>query len=252
VLGALGAAVLCVLALVVTNNKVNSKKEELAKVSTEAQGVKAAADTLRPYGQFADLQRSRQSEIDGLVASRFDWERAVRQLSLAIPENVWLLGLTATLSPAVQADGGGGSGDSSTTRAKFDAPAFALSGCTYSHHAVARMMVRMQNLDDVTAVQLGKSARKDETQQAGGTAAQAASDQSGQQDSSDCVGSQRITKFDVLVVFGGSTGTGAGTDAGVPSGAAAPLAQAQAAGQQAQASSSAAQNQAASATGGGQ
>jgi Tfp pilus assembly protein PilN len=254
VLGALGAALLCVLALVVTNNKINSKKEEVAKISTEAQSAKAQADALRPYGQFADLQQSRQSEINGLVVSRFDWERALRQLSLAIPRNVWLLSTAGTLSPGVEVEGGAGSGDISNMREKVDSPAFVLSGCTYSHHAVARMMVRMQNLDDVTDVQLAKSARKDESEQTGGTAVTAASDQSGQQqqESQDCVGSQRITKFDMLVVFGGSAGSTTAAAAGVPSGAAAPLAQAQAAGAQAQASSSAAQGQAVSATGGGQ
>ena len=29
-----------------------------------------------------------------------------------------------------------------------------MTGCTYSQHAVARMMTRMQNLDDVTDVEL--------------------------------------------------------------------------------------------------
>jgi Tfp pilus assembly protein PilN len=249
-LGVLGAALLCVLALVITSNKISSKTDELAKVSAEQQSVKQQADALRPYGQFADLQQARQSEIDGLISSRFDWETALSQLSRAIPRNAWLLSLAATLSPAVEVEGGTGGGDTATLRKKADSPAFTITGCTYSHHAVARMMVRMQNLDDVTDVELAKSARRDDSQQTGATAPQSTSASAGQQESQDCVGSQRITKFDILIVFGGSAASGTGTDAGVPSGAAAPLAQAQAAGDQAQASSSAAQSQAVSATGG--
>jgi Tfp pilus assembly protein PilN len=234
---------------------VNSKKQELAKVPTQAQSAQSQADALRPYGQFADLQQARKQEINTLVVSRFDWERAVRQLSLAIPRNVWLLSLAGTLVPGVEVEGGSGSGDVATLREKSDAPAFTMSGCTYSHHAVARMMVRMQNLDDVTDVELSKSARKDESEQTGGTAVTAQADQSGssQQESQDCIGSSRVTKFDLLVVFGNApaAGTGAATDSGAAS-SATPLAQAQATGQQAQASSAAAQSQAASATGGGQ
>jgi Tfp pilus assembly protein PilN len=250
-LGALGAALLCVLALVITSNKVSSKTDELAKVSAEEQSAKQQADALRPYGQFADLQQARQSEIDGLISSRFDWETALSQLSRAIPGNAWLLNLAATLAPGVEVEGGTGGGDISNMREKTDSPAFTITGCTYSHHAVARMMVRMQNLDDVTDVELAKSARRDDSQQTGATANQTTSASAGQQqESQDCVGSQRITKFDILIVFGGSAASGTGADAGVPSGAAAPLAQAQAAGEQAQASSSAAQSQAVSATGG--
>ncbi len=80
--------------------------------------------------------------------------------SLAIPRNVWLLSVSGTQSPNVELDGGAG-GDISSMREKTPAPAFTISGCTYSQHAVARMMTRMRNLDDVTAVRLAKSVRKD-------------------------------------------------------------------------------------------
>jgi Tfp pilus assembly protein PilN len=256
-LGALGAALLCVLALVLTTNKINSRSEELAKVQTQEQSAKQVADALRPFGQFSDLEQARETEISGLISSRFNWERSLRQLSRAIPSNVWILNLAATVSPGVEVEGGGG-GDTASLREKTDAPAFGITGCTWSHHAVARMMVRMRNLDDVTRVRLAKSAREENS--GGGAAATAApqtsndQQQAAQQDSTDCTGSERLTKFEILVEFGGA-GAGAGVSAdagGVPSGAAAPLAQAQAAGQQAQASSSAAQGQAASSTGGGQ
>jgi Tfp pilus assembly protein PilN len=227
VLGGLGAAVLCVLALVLLSNSINGKTEELAEIQAQAQGEKQVADALRPYGQFADLQRARHQQISAVATGRFDWVRALRQLSLAIPRNVYLLNVSATGSPDVAIDGGGG-GELASIRDKSDAPAFTMTGCTYSHHAVARMMTRMRNLDDVTAVHLAKSARKEESDSSSGTAI---TDQQGQeQEISDCTGSSRVTKFDLLVVFGGAnpSATGAG-EAGVPSGAAAPIANANAA-----------------------
>ena len=202
--GALGVAVLCVLALVLTSNQINGKSEKLSKVQVQAQGAKQVADALRPYGQFAQVQQARKLEISSLVATRFDWERALNQLSLAIPDNVWLLSLSGTLSPAIDVEEAGGGGDTANLRQKVEAPAFSITGCTYSQHAVARMMTRMQNLDDVTDVQLAKSARKDEQDQGGGAAAAAAQTTASEtsQDSQDCVGSSRITKFDMLIVFG--------------------------------------------------
>lgn len=235
VIGALSAAVLCALAVVMTSNQINSKTEELAGIRSDSQREKQVADALRPYGQFADLQRARMTQIKTVVEGRYGWERPLRQLSKAIPRNVWLLSVGATESSDVEMDAGG-SGDVASQRENKDAPAFAINGCTYSQHAVARMMTRMRNLDDVTAVHLAKSVRKD----SGGEAPTA--DQGQQtEEIQDCTGSERVTMFDILVEFGGATASGAaGATAAVPPGAAAPIADANAAVAQGAASSAAA------------
>jgi Tfp pilus assembly protein PilN len=228
VLGALGVAVLCVLGVVMTSNQITSKTEKLADIQSESQRQRQVADALRPYGQFADLQRARMQQINTLAASRFDWERPLRQLSRAIPRNVWLLSVAATENPSVQA--GEGAGDVSSLREKNPGPAFAISGCTYSQHAVARMMTRMRNLDDVTGVHLAKSARKDSSDSAGSTAVTDQQGQAADQEVQDCTGSQRVTKFAILVAFGGASAAADGADsAGVPPGSAAPIADANAA-----------------------
>jgi Tfp pilus assembly protein PilN len=230
-LGGLGAAVVCVLAFVLLSNSVNTKTEELADIQAKAQGEKQVADALRPYGQFADMQRARHQQISALTTGRFDWERALRQLSQAIPRNVYLLDVSATGSPDVEIDGGGG-GDLGNVREKSDAPAFAMTGCTYSHHAVARMMTRMRNLDDVTEVTLAKSERtQEDTGDAGaaGGPAAAATEAQPAEEVSDCVGSSRITKFELLVQFGGANSGAAAAAPGVPAGSAAPIAAANAA-----------------------
>ena len=80
---------------------------------------------------------------------------------------------------------------------------------------------------------------------------QALAGQSSEQDSTDCVGSNRVTKFDILVEFGNAPSAAASSaspDAGAaPTSTAQNLDKAQTAGEQAQAASSSA---AASATGG--
>jgi Tfp pilus assembly protein PilN len=235
VLGGLGAAVMCVLAFVLLSNSINGKTEKLADLESQSQGEKQVADALRPYGQFADVQRARQQQITTLTQGRFDWERALRQLSLAIPRNVYLLTVAATGSPDVQIDAGaGGGGALSNLRNKSEAPAFVMTGCTYSQHAVARMMTRMRNLDDVTAVKLGTSARKeDSSETAAGPAATAETSQQNK-DVSDCIGSSRVTKFDLMVEFGGSPTAAAATaaaGAAVPPAGTAAVAGAQAAAQ---------------------
>ena len=234
-LGGLGAAVVCVLAFVLLSNSINSKTEKLAGLEAQAQGEKQVADALRPYGQFADMQRARHQQITTLTSGRFDWERALRQLSLAIPRNVYLLNVAATGSSDVEIDGGSASGGLQNIRKNIAAPAFVMTGCTYSQHAVARMMIRMRNLDDVTEVHLAKSTRKDDSS-AGSSAAgptAATPDTQQNEDITDCIGSSRVTKFDLLVTFGGAPTAGAATAAAaVPPGSAAPIASAQGAAQQ--------------------
>ena len=43
--------------------------------------------------------------MTSLADSRFDWERVMRELSLILPDDVWLTNLTGKASPAVQIDG---------------------------------------------------------------------------------------------------------------------------------------------------
>jgi Tfp pilus assembly protein PilN len=233
VLGVLGVVLLSVLALVLTNNQINAKTEDLSETSAEEQGAKQVADALRPYGQFAQVEQTRKAAVAQLASSRFDWERALQQLSRAIPANVWLLTLTGTASPSVNLEAAGGGEGASQVREKFNAPAFIVAGCTFSQHAVARMMTRMQNLDGVTDVELGKSERKDEAAAAGGAGdAQAAGGQQAEEDASNCVGSERVTQFDMLIVFGGAASAlpgAAGTPAGIPTNAAQNAANAQSA-----------------------
>ena len=203
--GVLGVALFCLLALVLTSNQINSKTEELSKIQVQAQGAKQVADALRPYGQFAQIQQARKLEISSLASTRFNWERSLRQLSRAIPEDVWLLSLSGTLTPDIEVEDSGAGGDVSNLRTKAHAPAFSISGCTYSQQSVARMMTRMQNLDDVTDVQLSKSAKKDESSQGGAGVASTTSGQgAATEDSTDCLGGKNITKFDMLIVFGGA------------------------------------------------
>jgi Tfp pilus assembly protein PilN len=224
-LGGLGAAVVCVLAFVLFSNSINEKTEKLAAVQAQSQGEKQVADALRPYGQFADIQKARHQQISTLAGERFDWERSLRQLSLAIPRNVYLLNVTATGSPAVEIDGGDSGGELSNIRDKTEAPAFVMTGCTYSQHAVARMMTRMRNLDEVTKVTLAKSERKEDTVGGAGGPGVTSGDSKTPQDIQDCIGSSRVTKFDLLVEFGGSEAeAAAAAAAGAAAGAAAPVA----------------------------
>jgi Tfp pilus assembly protein PilN len=239
-LGALGAGVLCVLALVLTGNQVNEKTDQIAELKAREAGAKSVADALRPYGQFATVAQDRETQIQGVVENRFDWDHVVEQLARTTPRNAWLLTVSGTVRPDVQVEAAGGS--ASQLRDEYPGPAFTIVGCTYSQRSVARMMARMNNIDGVSGVRLAKSAKKDEQEGAAGAG------QEGQsiEEQEDCIGSSRVTKFEILVTFDAPAAAAAPAPAGVPQGGGAQVAAA------ADATAAAAGTSAASASGGGQ
>jgi Tfp pilus assembly protein PilN len=200
-LGILGVALLTMLALVLTSNRINDRKSSIAAFERDAAAARAAADTLRPYGRFAQLQQARVETVNSLVDSAFNWERVLRQLSRTIPSDVWLTSFTGTVAPGTKLESGEGGGSTTALRNVASHPAVVLGGCTYSHRSVARMMTRMRNLDDVTDVVLGSSERAEGSQAAQAGAAGAAE---GGGTGSECRTTARITKFDILVVLGES------------------------------------------------
>jgi Tfp pilus assembly protein PilN len=220
-LGILGIALVGMLAVVLTSNKVNSQNDKAAKLDQQTQKARAAANALRPYGEFAKVQQARLTTLQSLANTSFNWERVLRALSRAIPPNAWLVRFTGTVSPDVTLEAGGGTGDSSY-RSKAPGPAVELSGCTYSQHAVARMMVRMRNIDGVSQVVLSKSERPESEQQQ-----QSQSDSGGSGGGDDCRTGYHITKFDLLVVLNQAAFAAPASSAAPGAPSTSPVAQAQ-------------------------
>jgi Tfp pilus assembly protein PilN len=79
------------------------------------------------------------------LASRTSWDRVLREFSLVLPTDVWLTTLIAKspISPITNAATG------STTPSQF-----TITGRTYSHDGVARLLSRLQVIPDLTNVQL--------------------------------------------------------------------------------------------------
>ena len=144
----LGALALCVAALagyVISNNTIKNRQAELAQLRAESAATVAEANTLKPYADFQTLAKDRAGTVQALAAARFDWEQALRDLSRAMPTEVYLSSLDGSVS--------GGS----AIRGAINSPAIELKGCTKSQPAVASLMSRMRNVQGVTRVSLAKS-----------------------------------------------------------------------------------------------
>jgi Tfp pilus assembly protein PilN len=168
VLGVLALVVAGVAGSVLANNVVKERTATLAQVSAKNDATVKHAAELKPYSDFQTLAQQRAATVQALASARFDWEQSMRDLSRALPSNVYLSSLKGTIGGNA---GTGGSG-SGLRGAIGTAPAIELSGCTRSQPAVATLMSRLRNVQGVTRVSLSKS-EKATTAAAGSTGAAA-------------------------------------------------------------------------------
>jgi Tfp pilus assembly protein PilN len=198
-LGALAIAVVALASYVLTQNSISDRQAQLAKVKREADTAQATATALQPYRQFAQLSQTRVETVRSLAGSRFDWERAMRDLALVMPDNVWLTSFVGTVAPGINFGGSGatGSSDTGTLRSSQQVPAVELVGCTENQAEVARVMARLRLVQGVTQVSLASSEKADVSSAVGGSGAAGATSTG-----TDCRnGSSKFPQFSMVVFF---------------------------------------------------
>ncbi len=193
VLGVLGAVVLAMAVYVLTGNQVNTRKADVDRANAQAAVLEQQAAALKPYAQFSSLSQSRKQTVAALADSRFDWERTMRDLSLALPSDVWLTSLVGTVKPGVTFDGGGSASNTGSLRSAVQNPAIEMVGCTTSQSDVSRVMARLRTMRGVQRVSLASSEKAE-------TAGGATTGSGG--NSGDCRnGNRRFPQFQLVVFF---------------------------------------------------
>ncbi len=153
VLGALLAALVGVILLVVANGQISDRTTEVAQLKEQTAAAEAQASRLAAYTQFHEVHNQRTLTVSNLANSRFDWERVMRQLALVIPTDVWLTNLTGTVRPDVSV----GNGENISLRDSIPGPALEMVGCAAGQEAVARFVTVLRDIDGVTRVGIQSS-----------------------------------------------------------------------------------------------
>ena len=197
VIGALVAVLLGVGGIVLLGNQISESKSELAKVEAEDSAAAARAQQLSAYTRFRDMSEQRVQTVQSLADSRFDWERVMRELSLVLPGDVWLTGLTASASADANVSGGGGGGGS--LRSQVPGPALEIGGCATGQDAVAGFVTALKDIDGVTRVGVESSelGEEEEPGEAGAVETGAATASTGD----ECRTREFIAKFSLVVAF---------------------------------------------------
>jgi Tfp pilus assembly protein PilN len=157
-LGGLAVLVVLLSAYTLAGRTVNEKRSELAETRARADQMQEVADRLATYTSFASLREKRLETVKSLAASRFDWSRALREVSRTVPAGVSLSSLTGTVTSGISIDGAG-TGDA--LRAALPNPALEIAGCAPSQSAVAGLMSSLRRMDSVVRVSLSSTEKQD-------------------------------------------------------------------------------------------
>jgi Tfp pilus assembly protein PilN len=156
VCGVLALMLAMVAAYVLSANNVTEHENQAAAVRAEADRLEAAVAAQANYTDFADIAQQRLTSVAGVAATRFDWERLMREVSRVMPEGSWLQATDASVT-----------GDpNSTTVAPTGAvaapagPYASFVGCTPDQSDVAQIMVRLRQLHRVEDVKLKESSQE--------------------------------------------------------------------------------------------
>ncbi len=164
VLTALIVGVLVVLVLgagfVRGSAKVAHKRTELDAARAQLALIPApvAADSVS--STLAVERTQRIAALQGALNGRVSWDRVLREISLVLPDDVWLTGLTlqapVPAAPIVPTAGSPAPVVAAPTASPTD---FTMNGKAFTHVGVARLLKRLALIPDLENVTLGHSTR---------------------------------------------------------------------------------------------
>ena len=140
-------------AYVFTSNDVTDSTNKAAAAKSEADRLEAEVKHRGAFTNFAEIKKARLASVMGVAETRFDWERLMREISRVMPEGSWLQSTDASTTGEVDGD----STTSATGAPVAAAPKATFVGCTPDQSDVARMMVRMRQMNRVSDVELNES-----------------------------------------------------------------------------------------------
>lgn len=149
--GAVLATAVLAVGYLNASSQVGSENKQLAAVQAK---IAALPQPQAPPATVAALPTERQQRLAALataLSQRVAWDRVLREVSLVLPDDVWLTSLEAT-APEPPAPG-------TTPPAPGTAvpTGFRIIGFTYSQTAVARLLARLSVVPDLESVSLASS-----------------------------------------------------------------------------------------------
>lgn len=141
------------VAFLTASGKAADKQAELDALERQVDILPPVPKGPTPVEAGLGSQRTaRVTALTSALSRRVSWDRVLRELSLVLPDDIWLTSLSAR-SPASPA-----SAAAVAPKAPGAAPTgLTVNGYTYSHGSVARLLSRLSVLPGLSNVQLQRS-----------------------------------------------------------------------------------------------
>ncbi len=145
-----GVLVVAVLAggFLMTSSTVSDRQSEVDALRAELAAIPPAPEAPVDSSGLETQKNERVALLGKALGARIAWDRVLREVSLVIPEDVWLETMN-TNGP-----------DPAAVPAPGQAPptgGFSITGYTYSHDGVARLLARLAVIPHLENVKLGSS-----------------------------------------------------------------------------------------------
>jgi Tfp pilus assembly protein PilN len=144
------------------SKNVSSKRNELDAARAELALVPAPVAPDAMSSTLTTERAQRITALQGALNGRISWDRVLREISLVLPNDVWLTGLTLEAPAAAAAPVPTDSTTETTTAPATPAPVttgFTMNGKAFTHVGVARLLKRLALIPDLENVTLGHSTR---------------------------------------------------------------------------------------------
>jgi Tfp pilus assembly protein PilN len=150
--GALGGVlVVAVLAggFLMTSSGVSDKQTQVDALRAELAAIPPAPEAPVDTAGLETQKSERVTLLGKALTSRVAWDRILREVSLVLPEDIWLESLVANAADP----------SFTPTPGQPQAPAggFTITGFSYSHDGVARLLARLSVLPELEKPSLGSS-----------------------------------------------------------------------------------------------
>ncbi|HUF01285.1 MAG TPA: PilN domain-containing protein [Gaiellaceae bacterium] len=155
VVGSLAAVTVGAIMLSISASAlVEQERAELAEVDAAIAALPQAPTPAVSQVVLAQERTDRTAALSAALATRIPLDRVLREISLVLPRDAWLTGITA-IAPA---PGSAGSAATSPASAGSTSDGVTIQGVTYSHEAVARVIARLAVVPSFSSVRLTASA----------------------------------------------------------------------------------------------
>jgi Tfp pilus assembly protein PilN len=147
-----GVLVVAVLAggFLMTSSSVSDRQAEVDALRAELAAIPPAPEAPADSSGLETQKNERVALLGKALGARVAWDRVMRELSLVLPGDIWLESLAANAADP----------NFVPTPGKTEAPkgGFTITGYSYSHDGVARLLARLSVLPELDRPTLGSSA----------------------------------------------------------------------------------------------